>query len=102
MFLPEVTNIRSPTTFAPVVSPTSCLSDPRYSTFGDMTASPTGGTMDCAAAGAASARRASREVRATRGKVIEGFQRAPPTKLAVRQGVVPESELVLAPESACC
>src|SRR2546430_10215263 len=39
MFLPDVTNIRSPTTFAPVVSPTSCLIEPRYSTLGDITAS---------------------------------------------------------------
>src|SRR3954470_4484685 len=44
MFLPDVTNIRSPTTFAPVVSPTSCLMEPRYSTLGDITASGSGGT----------------------------------------------------------
>ena len=49
MFLPEVTNIRSPTTFAPVVRPTSCWIEPRYSTFGDITASGSG----AAAAGAA-------------------------------------------------
>src|SRR5690349_11489228 len=49
MFLPEVTNIRSPTTFAPVVSPTSCWIDPRYSTFGDITAS--GGAADAVAGG---------------------------------------------------
>src|SRR4051794_25118321 len=52
-FLPEVTNIRSPTIFAPVVSPMSCLIEPRYSTFGDITAS--GGVW--AAAGAAATRR---------------------------------------------
>src|SRR5512132_2832654 len=39
MFLPEVTNRRSPTTFAPVVRPTSCWIEPRYSTFFDITAS---------------------------------------------------------------
>src|SRR5215217_852607 len=39
MFLPDVTNIRSPTIFAPVVSPTSCLIEPRYSTLSDITAS---------------------------------------------------------------
>ena len=39
MFLPDVTYIRSPTTLAPVVSPTSCLIEPRYSTFVDITAS---------------------------------------------------------------
>src|SRR3954466_4896653 len=44
MFLPDVTNIRSPTTLAPVVSPTSCLIEPRYSTLGDITASGSGGT----------------------------------------------------------
>src|SRR5690348_11830863 len=35
MFLPLVTNRRLPTTFAPVVSPTSCLIEPRYSTLSD-------------------------------------------------------------------
>src|SRR5689334_19331921 len=48
MFLPDVTNIRSPTIFAPVVSPTSCWIDPRYSTFGDITAS--GGAADAGGA----------------------------------------------------
>src|ERR1044072_3378191 len=43
VFLPAVTNIRSPTIFAPVVRPTSCLIEPRYSTFGDMTASGSAG-----------------------------------------------------------
>src|SRR3954447_595513 len=39
MFFPEVTNRRSPITFAPVVRPTSCWIEPRYSTFFDITAS---------------------------------------------------------------
>src|SRR4051812_24481954 len=39
MFLPLVTNSRSPTTLAPVVIPTSCLIEPRYSTLSDDTQS---------------------------------------------------------------
>src|SRR4051794_16527497 len=39
MFLPLVTKSRLPTTLAPVVSPTSCLIDPRYSTLSDDTQS---------------------------------------------------------------
>src|SRR3954447_2092608 len=59
MFLPEVTNSRLPTTFAPVVIPTSCLIEPRYSTLLDITASPSGGTGDWAKAGAGGARHAT-------------------------------------------
>src|SRR5215217_5168943 len=59
MFLPDVTNIRSPITFAPVVKPTSCWIDPRYSTFGDITAS---GSV-AADAGVASSSVASRAAR---------------------------------------
>src|SRR5215218_7019954 len=58
MFLPEVTNMRSPTTFAPAVRPTSCLIEPRYSTLSDMTAS--GSAADAGAA------RQSRETAASR------------------------------------
>src|SRR3954469_10542894 len=39
MFLPLVTNSRSPTTLAPVVIPTSCLIDLRYSTLSEETQS---------------------------------------------------------------
>src|SRR4051794_11994431 len=39
MFLPDVTNSRSPTTLAPVVSPMSCLIEPRYSTLSEDTQS---------------------------------------------------------------
>src|SRR3954453_6382036 len=39
MFLPLVTNSRSPTTLAPVVIPTSCLIEPRYSTLSEDTQS---------------------------------------------------------------
>ena len=46
MFLPDVTNIRSPTILAPVVRPTSCLIEPRYSTLGDITASGSGAAAD--------------------------------------------------------
>src|SRR3954465_272288 len=53
MFLPDVTNSRSPTTFAPAVRPTSCLIEPRYSTFGDITASARAGAAGSAAAGTA-------------------------------------------------
>src|SRR6476620_10051409 len=56
MFLPEVTNIRSPTIFAPVVRPTSCLIEPRYSTLGDMTASGSVGAADAGAAATRSIR----------------------------------------------
>src|SRR5919198_4315204 len=56
MFLPDVTNIRSPMTLAPVVRPTSCWIEPRYSTFGDMTAS---GGGDAAEAVVATSSRAS-------------------------------------------
>src|SRR5690348_4799765 len=50
MFFAEVTNIRSPTILAPVVMPTSCLIEPRYSTLGDITASGRGGVTGSAAA----------------------------------------------------
>src|SRR4051794_33194185 len=66
MFLPEVTNIRSPTILAPVVRPTSCLIEPRYSTLGDMTAS--GGA---AAAGAAAMSRTSVVRRAARVRILK-------------------------------
>src|SRR3954447_12013210 len=59
MFFPEVTNSRLPTTFAPVVIPTSCLIEPRYSTLLDITASGSGGTGDWARAGAGRARHAT-------------------------------------------
>src|SRR5689334_16108829 len=39
MFLPLVTKRRLPTTLAPVVSPTSCLIEPMYSTLSDDTQS---------------------------------------------------------------
>src|SRR5919202_1682938 len=61
MFLPDVTNIRSPTIFAPVVSPTSCWIEPRYSTFGDITAS--GGAAAAVAAGTSRDSVASRAAR---------------------------------------
>src|SRR3954453_15779752 len=67
MFLPEVTNIRSPTILAPVVRPTSCLIEPRYSTFGDMTAS---GSAGAAAAGAAATSRNSVGRRAVRIRIL--------------------------------
>src|SRR5215211_2168349 len=51
MFLPEVTNIRLPAILAPVVMPTSCLIEPRYSTLSDMTASPAGGVVSLSAGG---------------------------------------------------
>src|SRR3954452_25584174 len=62
MFLPEVTNSRSPTTLAPVVRPTSCLSEPRYSTLPDITASGSGGTAAAAGAAAHSSVRTARHV----------------------------------------
>src|SRR3954463_2067933 len=55
MFLPEVPNILLPMTLAPVVSPTSCLIEPRYSTFLDITASGRAGAGGSADAGAAKA-----------------------------------------------
>src|SRR5215208_6235421 len=58
MFLPEVTNMRSPTTLAPAVRPMSCLIEPRYSTLSDMTAS--------GSAAEAGATRHSREMAASR------------------------------------
>src|SRR3954463_14496925 len=66
MFLPEVTNRRLPTTFAPVVRPTSCLIEPRYSTLLDITASGSGGTGDWARAGAGRARHATASAAARR------------------------------------
>src|SRR3954469_5589357 len=53
MFLPEVTNSLLPTTLAPVVSPTSCLIEPRYSTLSDITASGRGGAGGSAVADSA-------------------------------------------------
>src|SRR4051795_12571986 len=75
MFLPEVTNSRLPTTLAPVVSPTSCLSEPRYSTLLDITASGSGGTA--AAAGAARASEVSRVRQAARRVRISPGSNAP-------------------------
>src|SRR3954451_8472549 len=65
MFLPDVTNIRSPMTFAPVVRPTSCLIDPSYSTLSDITASG-----NWAAAGAAAASVSTTAVRNVRSDGI--------------------------------
>src|SRR3954447_3198587 len=62
MFLPEVTNSRSPITFAPVVRPTSCWIEPRYSPFFDITASWTV-TADAGAAKASAAMQAGRSAR---------------------------------------
>src|SRR4051794_39229583 len=59
MFLPDVTYRRLPMTFAPVVIPMSCLSEPRYSTLLDIVASGSGGTGDWARAGEGSARQAN-------------------------------------------
>ena len=65
MFLPLVTNSRLPMTLAPVVRPTSCLSEPRYSTLSDITASGRGGAGS-ADAGAATHSIVSRARRAAR------------------------------------
>src|SRR3954469_5450754 len=53
MFLPLVTKSRLPTTCAPVVSPTSCLIEPRYWTLSDDTQSGPD-LLACAAGAAAS------------------------------------------------
>src|SRR3954471_23773729 len=50
MFLPDATNIRSPTPLAPVVRPTSCWIEPRYSTLPDITASGGGDAADAGVA----------------------------------------------------
>src|SRR4051794_38711350 len=76
MFFPEVTNIRSPTILVPVVSPTSCLIDPRYSTLGDITASGSGGTLLAEAGTAAAARLRAASEAAVRARIHAGTQRA--------------------------
>src|SRR3954447_21849397 len=78
MFFPEVTNIRSPTILAPVVRPTSCLIEPRYSTFGDMTAS---GSAGAAAAGAAATSRNSGGRRAVRIRILRSANAVYPQNL---------------------
>src|SRR4051794_32445702 len=74
MFLPDVTNSRLPMTFAPVVSPMSCLIEPRYSTLSDITASGRAGAGGSADAGAATARSMSEVAKAARSA---GIGRAP-------------------------
>ena len=54
--------MRSPITFAPVVRPTSCWIEPRYSTFFDITASWSV-TADAGAAKASAAMQAGRSAR---------------------------------------
>src|SRR5215210_6400603 len=78
MFLPDVTNIRSPMILVPVVIPTSSLIEPRYSTLSDITASPAGGTT-VAEAGAAHASSVTAARSAARSEVMWI-----PTKLGVR------------------
>src|SRR5215211_806337 len=70
MFLPDVTNSRSPTTLAPAVRPTSCLIEPRYSTFGDITASGSAGAACSAAAGTAVASASMEVIRTARRALI--------------------------------
>src|SRR6185369_5064261 len=88
MFLPEVTNIRSPITFAPVVSPTSCWIEPRYSTLSDITASG----PPCAAAGAAAASTRTRASRVARSDVMRA-----PTRYPERSCADPLQALIFSP-----
>src|SRR5215216_5565680 len=67
MFLPLVTYNRSPTTFAPVVRPMSCLIEPRYSTLSDETQS---GPVWLAAASGVASRPRARAAAAGRAKRI--------------------------------
>src|SRR3954449_10754660 len=84
MFLPDVTNSRSPTTFAPAVSPTSCLIEPRYSTLGDITASGSAGAAGSAAAGAAAPSRHPKVSRAARSRLMA--RTAFPVRRELQQG----------------
>src|SRR5690349_16956555 len=80
MFLPDVTKSRSPTTFAPVVSPTSCLIEPRYSTFADMTASGSGGAGGSAVADTApTISSATPQAMAARTAAETPFEKTKPT-----------------------
>src|SRR4051794_26556029 len=64
MFLPLVTNRRSPTTLAPVVRPASCLMDPRDSTLsGETQSGPLRSASATGAATRASARTAAASAR---------------------------------------
>src|SRR5919197_3389596 len=79
MFLPDVTKSRSSTTFAPVVSPTSCLIEPRDSTLSDITASGSAGAAEATACVANSHNTAG----STRKSHRVRRQRSPARELAV-------------------
>src|SRR3954447_26149276 len=90
MFLPLVTYSRSPITLAPVVRPTSCLIEPRYSTLSDDTQS--GPVRFATAAGAATRARARATATVTtvastpRGRREPNAQKKTGTHPIARQG----------------